>query len=183
MKVIPKTYEYNLDKYTFQNPDETITVIDEAISDILSDNSDLDIHSDNNYLEKVNTILSFLKIDDIFQEVSIQQNIGDSIIAELRKKSGYSVFDSFLIIQLTSNNADKALIFEKYKKFKDYISSFEENIKEKYESKNRKVAREIAMRMSKENREFEEKFLESQKIVGVIAFLFILFMIFLLLNI
>lgn len=175
MKVIQKTYEYNLDKYTFQNPDETITVIDEAISDIISDNNYLDIHSDNNYLEKVKTILSFLKIDDIFQEVSIQQNIGESTIAELRKKSGYAVFDSFLIIHLTSNNADKALIFEKYKKFKDYVSSFEENIKVKYETKNREVDRE----KTKKRVETEKKNLEVDRLIGFVVFLFIVLMIWL----
>ncbi len=31
MKVVQKTYEYNLDKYTYQNPSETITVIDKAV--------------------------------------------------------------------------------------------------------------------------------------------------------
>ncbi|MBP2833491.1 hypothetical protein J8281_14950 [Aquimarina sp. U1-2] len=167
MEAIQKTHEYQLDKYTFQEPYETITAVDKAVLDILSYNYKSNINANSGNREKLQLILSFLKIENIFKEFSIKKNIKESTYTELRGKSGYAVLDTFLIIQLTSDHADKYQIYEGYKKFIDYMSDFEEELKTNYESQNKQVAR-------KWKRKQEQEFKEADREVRIISFIFLI---------
>ncbi|WP_106793879.1 hypothetical protein [Aquimarina sp. Aq78] len=169
METVQKKHEYQLDKYTFQQPYETITVVDSAVLDILSYNYETDINTNSSYLEKVQLILSFLKIKNIFETVLIHQNTRENTFTELRGKSGYAVLDKFLRIELVSDHTDKHQIYEGYKKFDEYVSSFDKDLKTRYESQNKEVARKWK---KKQEQEAEEEY------KGGMAFLIIITIVF-----
>lgn len=167
--VTEKKQEYILDKYTFQEPYEVTTVIDKAIVDIHSYDYGLDINLENSYIDKVNLVLSFLKIDNSLKIINVEDKTHENTYTELRGKSGYATIDSFLVIEFVSNNIDKYLLYESYKKFNDYLSSFKEKLSIKYELLNRQVARKW-----KQN---EEKKINKENIEGKV-FIMIVFALF-----
>ncbi|WP_074406595.1 MULTISPECIES: hypothetical protein [Aquimarina] len=170
MEAVQKKHEYQLDKYTFQQPDETITVIDRAVLDILSYNYDTTITINSSYLEKVQLILSFLKIENIFEIVLVHENTRESTFTELRGKSGYAVLDTFLRIELVSNHTDTYQIYEGYKKFSEYVSSFDKDLKTRYESQNKQVARKWKKKQEQ---------LEEEEYKGGMVFIILIAIIFL----
>ncbi|WP_024769109.1 hypothetical protein [Aquimarina macrocephali] len=169
METVQKKHEYKLDKYTFQQPYETITVVDNAVLDILSYNYDTTINTNSSYLEKVQLILSFLKLENIFETVLIHENTRKNTFTELRGKSGYAVLDSFLRIEFVSDHTDKYQIYEGYKKFNEYVSSFETGLKTRYESQNKQVARKWK---KKQEHEVEEEYKSGMAVLIIIAIVF-----------
>ncbi|WP_109852849.1 hypothetical protein [Aquimarina sp. AU58] len=165
METVQKKHEYQLDKYTFQQPDETVTVVDRAVLDIISYNYDTNVTTNSSYLEKVQLILSFLKIENIFETVLIHENTRESAYTEIREKSGYAVLERFLRIELVSNHTDKYQIYEGYKKFNEYVSSFDEDLKTRYESQNKEVARKWKKKQEQ---------LEEEEYKGGMAFLIVI---------
>ncbi len=157
MEPLEKVHEYKVEKYTFQEPYETKNVLDEAVSHVLSYNYDTATNLDSSALEKVQLVLSFLKIDTIFQTVVVLDDTRDNMFTKLRKKSGYPVLDSFLNIQLSAASDDKYKIYEGFKKFEEYVSGFDTDLKAKYDEQDRKVAKRWKAKQDKENEEISRE--------------------------